>query len=856
MMYLNRNLSLRADQKKQKINFFNGKYQEIETDNFEALWNLFEICSEGIENFKDPYIEKWSKQYGYTSEETIDILNFLNEEGLLSAYNSLDDDSFEARNKRFYSIYKRNPDIFLNTLRSQTILIMGVGTIGSTLALTLAKLGIGKIILLDNDIIEPKNLSAQAVYTTDDINLDKTEVLKKKIYESSPQVEIHIIKEFVDEQFLKSLPKLIEDHLITFAISCFDTGTFEIHSQNFETFKKYDVNYILTGYLQGKVIAKLLDFKNEISEIKDLYNNYDEKYYLGVNQGTILHSYASSILVSNLIQKKLGLYNKEEFNKELEFDIVDINDFKKSDKKEPDKSAFYQSLSAIIEPKIISSKIKRINLDLKKNLSDDESKNLELEILNLHQYFKLLELFDSSLLEAEKEQFESLFFSLTADDNFNKFEKNEEIYSPDSYKEFINGLEVNGLKLHKVLTLINSESNYEKRIELQKNVFEKIHFHSEYLLKCLVYNKKKHLLNDYEKNEMLEVNGINIENIEMFEKEFSKNLEDRILKIFNLVFKKKNNENTKYDYLYEIDVENKISMSLEETIDFQKNVFINNYPDTNFGTKLLSHLNKIINGNYILNRQGLNILTTFYFPFVNESRIVVDYYDSMVVLQNLVHEIGHSYYNQNYDKNFFDKSEIIVNETLAILYEVIFHNTLFEDKEVTDSKKVAFAYHYLHRLNKMVTSPLGLLYLENNLINHIKENDNLSFKSFIEIRKSTKSKLFPNIHFENEENSYANVFINSSFVLNFKEGIISSIATTLAIYLFNAYQNNLDLLDEKIKVFLTNPDTGLDNFCLCIVGRKYDGRLLNEISLSFDSHLDSIEYIMKNLSDSELSPAK
>lgn len=841
MIFLNRSLSLRGDKKNQKISFFNGEYQEIETDNFEALWHLLELFSVGISSFEDSHIKKWSKEYGYTKEETLEILYFLREERLLTLYDSISDDSYEARNKRFYSIYKRNADKFLSTLKNQTILIMGVGTIGSTLALTLSKLGIGKIILVDNDLIELKNISAQAVYSTSDVHKDKTTILKKKLPDTSPQIEIYTIKEFVDKNFLENLPKLIEEHSINFAISCFDTGTLDIHSEIFKVLKKYNVNYILTGYTQNKVIAKLLDSQNEINEIEALYNSYVEKYYLGVNQGTILHSYASSIIISNLIQNKLGLFNREEINKSLEFDIVDIDATEKL--KEVEKDGFYRSLSTIMESKIVLSKIEKIEADIKKDLTEEEMKKVEFEVLYLHQYFKLLELFDDSLFKNERDRFNSLFSSLTIEENSMISEGKEE-YSPESYKRFVDSLEINGMKLHKVLTLINSEENREKKIKLQQKVFKKINSHSKYLIDCLVFNKKQYLLNKYERNDMFEVSGITIENIEGFERVFGENFEKKILKLFNLIFVDHPNEDTKFDYLYEIDLNNKISMSLEEAMSFQKAIFINNYSSSKFGSSLLSHLNKITNGNYILNQPNSNIFTTFYFPSVNESRIVVDYYDSMVVLQNLVHEIGHSYYNQYYNHNFFEKSQLIVNETLAILYEVIFHNTLFKDTEIDNSTKIAFGYHYLHRLNKMVISPFSLLHLENNIIDHIKENKDLSFDSFIDIRKKTKNELFPNLYFENEENSYANIFLNFSFVIDYKEGIISSMATTLAIYMFQTYQNKLDLLDEKIKEFLNNSDKGLDKFCECIIGKRYNVQLQNEISLSFDSHLNDISKIM------------
>ncbi|WP_041469272.1 hypothetical protein [Geobacillus sp. Y412MC52] len=144
----------------------------------------------------------------------------------------------------------------------------------------------------------------------------------------------------------------------------------------------------------------------------------------------------------------------------------------------------------------------------------------------------------------------------------------------------------------------------------------------------------------------------------------------------------------------------------------------------------------------------------------------MDYFDSMTALQNLVHEIGHSYYNQKYNSNFFNKSQQVINESLAILTEIIFNVSLLNDETIEQDMKEAFLFHYLHRLNKLITSSFGVFELEHNVIKHIQKNFHLDLDTFLEIRKETKKKLLPNVSFENEENSYLNIFLNPPFIFD------------------------------------------------------------------------------------------
>ncbi len=78
-----------------------------------------------------------------------------------------------------------DPLEYLNT----TVAIVGLGNIGSNAAVTLARMGIARFILIDHDTIEAHNLNSQH-YTTKDNGKTKVEALAKQLKEINPAIVI------------------------------------------------------------------------------------------------------------------------------------------------------------------------------------------------------------------------------------------------------------------------------------------------------------------------------------------------------------------------------------------------------------------------------------------------------------------------------------------------------------------------------------------------------------------------------------------------------------------------------------------------------------------------------------------
>lgn len=75
-------------------------------------------------------------------------------------------------------------------ITNSCVAIVGMGGLGAPCALYLAAAGIGKLVLIDDDVVDLSNLQRQIIYQTQDVGIAKTEIAKQRLLELDPAVEI------------------------------------------------------------------------------------------------------------------------------------------------------------------------------------------------------------------------------------------------------------------------------------------------------------------------------------------------------------------------------------------------------------------------------------------------------------------------------------------------------------------------------------------------------------------------------------------------------------------------------------------------------------------------------------------
>jgi len=137
-------------------------------------------------------------------------------------------------------------------INDSTILIIGMGGLGSPTALYLAASGVGHIVIADFDQVELSNLQRQIIHSTSDIGDDKVNSAKAKLLELNPNITVTVANEIMHSDNLASLIKDVDIVL---------DGT-----DNFES--RFEINKACVECHKPLISAAVIRFEGQISVFK------------------------------------------------------------------------------------------------------------------------------------------------------------------------------------------------------------------------------------------------------------------------------------------------------------------------------------------------------------------------------------------------------------------------------------------------------------------------------------------------------------------------------------------------------------------------------------------------------------
>ncbi len=82
------------------------------------------------------------------------------------------------------------------------VLVVGAGGLGSAAALYLGSAGVGKITLVDHDLVDLTNLQRQIAHTTQRVGQPKVESAQQAIHAINPEVQVHALQTRADTALL------------------------------------------------------------------------------------------------------------------------------------------------------------------------------------------------------------------------------------------------------------------------------------------------------------------------------------------------------------------------------------------------------------------------------------------------------------------------------------------------------------------------------------------------------------------------------------------------------------------------------------------------------------------------------
>lgn len=94
-------------------------------------------------------------------------------------------------------------------LRNASALVVGAGGLGSPVALYLAAAGVGRITLIDFDVVDPSNLQRQVLFGESDVGRPKAEAAAERLRELDPSLDVVARTERLGAS---NAAALVEDH--------------------------------------------------------------------------------------------------------------------------------------------------------------------------------------------------------------------------------------------------------------------------------------------------------------------------------------------------------------------------------------------------------------------------------------------------------------------------------------------------------------------------------------------------------------------------------------------------------------------------------------------------------------------
>ena len=87
----------------------------------------------------------------------------------------------------------------LAKLENATVMVLGLGGVGSSCAEALARGGVGHLVLVDRDVVAPSNINRQALAFQSTIGKPKAEVMSAMVADINPSCEVTAVQAFIDK---------------------------------------------------------------------------------------------------------------------------------------------------------------------------------------------------------------------------------------------------------------------------------------------------------------------------------------------------------------------------------------------------------------------------------------------------------------------------------------------------------------------------------------------------------------------------------------------------------------------------------------------------------------------------------
>ena len=207
----------------------------------------------------------------------------------------------------------------INILKNKTVLVLGLGGVGGYVTESLARAGIGNLILVDYDKVDITNINRQIIATYSNVGKLKTECFKERIADINKECNVKILSIFYGNDNKEILFEDKIDYVIDCCdsleskkilitecfkrnipiISCMGTGN-KFHPELFSITKLKKTEYDPLA----KKLRFLLKDNKELLDVDVLYSKEQPLPYKGkIGSISYVPSVAGLLLTSYVINK-------------------------------------------------------------------------------------------------------------------------------------------------------------------------------------------------------------------------------------------------------------------------------------------------------------------------------------------------------------------------------------------------------------------------------------------------------------------------------------------------------------------------------------------------------------------------
>ena len=111
-------------------------------------------------------------------------------------------------------------DAAVEKLMQKTVLIIGLGGVGGICAEMIARAGIGKITIVDNDTIDASNINRQIPALHSTIKKSKAKVLAARLLDINPNLNLEVQELYIKEEITSGL---LQSTRWDYVVDCIDT---------------------------------------------------------------------------------------------------------------------------------------------------------------------------------------------------------------------------------------------------------------------------------------------------------------------------------------------------------------------------------------------------------------------------------------------------------------------------------------------------------------------------------------------------------------------------------------------------------------------------------------------------------